>query len=42
VRLSMLGAEVPTADAGRPEEDDILAALDEAELVETLDLLAPQ
>lgn len=30
------------ADAGRAEEDHILGALDEAELVQTLDLLAPQ
>ena len=30
------------ADAGRPEEDDIFLALDEAERVQALDLLALQ
>ena len=34
--------QVRFADAGRPEEDHILAALDEAELVQALDLLAAQ
>ena len=34
--------QVRLADARRPEEDHILAALDEAELVQALDLLAPQ
>ena len=34
--------QVRLADARRPEEDHILAALDEAELVQTLDLLAAQ
>jgi hypothetical protein len=29
------------ADAARPQEDEILAALDAAELVQALDLLAP-
>lgn len=30
------------SDAGRPGEDDILAALDEAELVQAFDLLTTQ
>ena len=34
--------QVRLADARRPEEDDILAALDEAELVQTFDLLATE
>src|SRR5690348_6827504 len=34
--------EVRLADAGRPEEDDILAPLDEAKLVEAFHLLAAQ
>jgi hypothetical protein len=31
---------VSLADAGRPQEDDVLTALDEAELMQALDLLA--
>src|SRR5689334_16267673 len=34
--------QVRFADAGRPEEDHILASLDEAELMQTFNLLAPQ
>ena len=34
--------QVRLPDAGRAEEDHILPALDEAELVQALDLLAPQ
>jgi hypothetical protein len=33
--------QVRLADPGRPEEDGILAALDEPELAQALDLLAP-
>src|SRR5690606_3288457 len=34
--------QVRLADAGRPEEDNVFAALAEAELVQTLDLLAAE
>jgi hypothetical protein len=40
--IARLIARCVLADARRPEQDDILATLDEAELVQAFDLLAPE